>query len=319
MSVRSLLLGLCLALLPSLAHAAAISGSMQESFIDYTDPTAFANITPPSSSQNGGLGWNTSGTATTNDTGASWGASLNAGVLRTVNSPGLSYSATGYLAPTGNKLTLDAASTNVGQNIGRSLGGQTIDTGSTYFSFLVSRNTADTIRTINLAFFNGTTERFAVGQIGAAAGNTAGNIALLMNNTNPGGIIPAATPIAMGNNITHLLVGRIDWNAAGNETVTLWVDLNDVTTEPLPGDLARPVYSSTNGFELTQITAIRPFVGNTAGGFNGVSANYDEIRIGGTWASVTSQPVAVPEPASILSGIFSVLGLGVMARRHRKS
>jgi hypothetical protein len=236
---------------------------------------------------------------------------LNAGALRTVSSPGLNYTATGYLAPTGNKLTLDASSTNVTQNIGRTLGGQSIDAGTTYVSFLISRNTVDTQRTINVAFFNDTNERWGIGQIGAAAGNSGGNIALYMNNQNPAGIVNSANPIAMGNNVTHLVVGRIDWNAAGNETVSIWVDPTDVTTEAAAGT----VYASTNGFELTNLTRIRPFVGNTAGGFNGVSANFDEFRLGGTWESVTSQAIVVPEPGV---GLLGMGVAGMLAGRRRR-
>jgi len=298
---------------PSLTGAALIVGSMQEPFADY-GATTFNNVTPPSTSQNGGQGWNATGTNDANSTGSPWGGLLNAGTARTVNAPGLTYSATSYLAPTGNKLTIDATSAT--QNIGRTLGGQTIDTGSTYFSVLMSRNTVDTIRTFNLAFEDGTTERFSVGQIGAAAGNTSGNIALLMNNSNPGGLVQAANPIAMGNSTTHLIVGRIDWNATGFETVSIWVDPTDVTTEAAAGT----IYISTSAFELTKLTAIRPFAGNTAGGFNGVSANFDEIRLGGTWASVTSEAVAAPVPEPAMLGSIGIsLGLSSITRRARKS
>src|SRR5690349_5676568 len=137
---RSLCLGavVCSVLIgvPQLASAAAITGAMYEPFADY-GTTTFNNVTPPSTSQNGGAGWNTAGSGlVANDTGASWGTLLTAGSLRTVTSPGLTYSATNYLAPTGNKLTLDANSTNATQNIGRTIGGQTVDAGTTYFSLL---------------------------------------------------------------------------------------------------------------------------------------------------------------------------------------
>jgi PEP-CTERM motif len=296
---------------PQMASAGPAAGSMQEPFADYGE-VSFSNITPPSGSQNGGGGWNLTGTPTAHSLNASWGATLNAGVLRSVTSPGLEYTATGYLPGSGNKLTLDAASTNVTQNIGRRLGDQVIDSGTTFFSFLVSRNTPDTIRTINLAFFNDTNERFAIGQIGAAAGNTNGNIGFLMNNSNPAGLVVGATPIAMGTGVTHLIVGRIDWDAAANETVSMWVDPTNVTSQAVAG----APYASTNGFELIALTRIRPFVGNTAGGFNGVSANFDEIRIGDSWESVTS--VLVPEP-----GAMTVIGMGLIgllsARRGRRT
>src|SRR5213075_2911196 len=67
------------------ASAAAIVGSMQEPFADYPAPTTFNNITPPSSAQNGGQGWNTTGTTAPNDLGESWGTTNNGGANRTVN------------------------------------------------------------------------------------------------------------------------------------------------------------------------------------------------------------------------------------------
>ena len=157
---------------------------MSEPFA-YPDATAFATQTLPSTTNNGGLGFNATGTTATNDPNAAWGGALTAGNgAKTVNVPGLTYSATGYLAPSGGKLTVDAATLNSTSNVGRNLG-QTIDSGTVFFSFLMAVNTPSTIRTFNLAFENGTSEQLTVGQIGAAAGNSNGNIALLLNNANP--------------------------------------------------------------------------------------------------------------------------------------
>jgi hypothetical protein len=207
---------------------------------------------------------------------------------------------------------LDAVTLNASQNIGRALGGQTIDSGTTYFSLLMSKNT-DTIRTMNWAFFNGTSERFAVGQIGAVAGNTAGNIGLLMNNSNPAGLIQSGTPIAMGLGVTHLVIGRIDWNPSGFETVSIWVDPSDVTTEGAAGS----IYASTSGFELTAITGVRPFVGNNVTGINAISANFDEFRIGGSWESVTSISVVPEPPSGVLMGLGAILSLALTLRRQK--
>ena len=287
-----------------LASAAVISGSMYEGF-DYPDATQFVN----NSTLNGGQGWNISGNLDANAAGANWGSILNSGTNRFATAPGLSYVATGYLPSSGNKLTMDASVANVSQNIGRTLGGQTIDSGTTYFSLLMSKNN-DTARTINWAFFNGTSERFAVGQIATTAGNSGGNITMLMNNSNPAGLLTPGNPIAMGVGQTHLLIGRIDWNSAGFETVSLWVDPTDVTSEATAG----ATYLSTSAFELTAITGVRPFVGNNATGFPAVSANFDEFRLGGTWESVTSLAV-VPEPTT---GAFLGLGaVSLLALRRR--
>ena len=238
---RTLLLGslslLCALAAANLANAATISGSMQEPFDDATYPNAQVFANTPATGFNGGTGWNPSGTTNPNTpVSAAWGAVLNAGTNRVSTSPGLTATATGYLAASGNKMTLDGVNPSNTQNIGRNLGGQTIDAGTTYFSLQMSKGN-DTPRTINMAFFNGGTERFALGQIRATAGNTGGNIGMLMNNANPAGLLPLpATPIAMGINVPHLLVGRIDWNTSGTlvngEVVTLWVDPASVVTRP---------------------------------------------------------------------------------------
>ena len=292
------------------SFAAAIAGSMTEPF-DYPDATQFINA----STLNGGVGWNLTGTGDPNAAAANWGSANNGGTAtyRTATTPGLSFSAVGYYAASGNKLTLDAVTANQTQNMGRAFGGQSIDSGTTYFSLLMSKNN-DTIRTMNWAFFNGTTERFAVGMIGATAGNTAGNIGMLMNNSNPAGLIQnSVSPVAMGVGVTHLLIGRIDWNAGGNETVSLWIDSADVTSEAAAG----AAYLTTSGFELTAITGVRPFVGNgaTVGGnpVPAISANFDEFRLGGSWLSVT----AVPEPASLVLAGLGAVGLALALQRRK--
>ncbi len=308
----------------SIAGAATISGSMQEPF-DYAAGTLFPNTggTPI-----GGTGWNSTGNASLANT-EGWGTGNQnngaaAGTNRTATSPGLSYTATGYAAATGNKLTLDSLTPAASESMSRNFGGQTIDSGTTYFSVLMQREN-DTLRTMNLALFSlvGTTssEKLTVGQIGATVSGSLqgsnGKIAVIYTNSNPAGI--RASNVDMGTGVTHLIIGRIDWNtSAALETVTMWVDPTDVTTEAAAA--VAQFYTGTE-FDLGQLNYVRPFTGNQAAGppiAVAAVGSYDEFRIGGTWESVTSQ-VAVPEPSSIAMAGAGGLAFLLTARRRLRS
>src|SRR5581483_9615701 len=103
-----------------------------------------------------------------------------AGNNNNVGSPGLSYNgAPTYPASIGNTATEDASAANATNNVSRLIG-QTIDSGTLYFSFLMQRNNT-TLRTTNISFFGpsvGTTapsnvpERVSIGQIGASSGTS---------------------------------------------------------------------------------------------------------------------------------------------------
>jgi hypothetical protein len=298
----------------SQAGAALMAGAMHEPF-DYAAATQFG----ANSANNGGQGWNLTGTTAPNAATANWGATGIPGAhggsaaAKTATTPGLVSTAIGYLPASGNKLTLDATLANQSNNIGRLLGGQAVDAGTLYFSFLTEKNN-DTQRTINFAFFNTpSSERLAIGQI-SGTNSTGGNFGALFLNNNATNLRFAANPIAYGVGVTHLVVGKIEFNAAGvNEAVTFWVDPADVTTEAAAG----AAYFTNSEFDLAGITTIRPFVGNNSGAFNAVSADFDEIRLGGNWASVTTDAVpAIPEPATGL--LLAIGGLTLAGTRAKR-
>jgi hypothetical protein len=278
---------------------------MSESF-DYNAGTMFPTT---GGTPNGGFGWNATGDGAANTAGWGTGVQNNgdaAGTNRTATSGGLTYSAPGYAPATGNKLTLDSTTPNASQSMSRLLGGQNIDSGTTYFSALLRREN-DTLRTMNLAFFSttgSTAEKLTIGQIGATVSGSLqgsnGKVALIYTNSNPGGV--RASTVDMGTGVTHLMILKIEWNQSGTfEKVSAWVDPADVTSE---GAAGAPFYSNAE-FDLVSLNFLRPFTGNAAAGPPAAvasTASYDELRLGGTWESVTS---LVPEPSS-----FALLALG---------
>lgn len=295
------------------AHAAAITGAMYEPF-NYPATTQFGL----NSANNGGFGWNATGdpnvaNAATTNWGATGipGAHAGSAALKTAVTPGLTYSATGYANGTGNKLQLNDPTTPVGsQNIGRLIGTQAVDAGTFYFSFLSEKNN-DTTRSMNLAFMTSLTtpnERFAVGQFSGTL-TTNGNIGMILLGNNAS-LVSGTT--AYGINTTHLIVGKVQFDTAALlDTITLWVDPTDVTTEAAAGTF----YLQNSTTDIGSITTIRPFVGSVSGAIPAVSADFDEIRIGGTWEAVTSATV-VPEPAA--AALLAAGALALVAGRRRR-
>ena len=307
-----------IALISQRAFGAAILGSMYEPF-DYPAGTLFPNT---GGTPNGGAGWNTTGDGNlANTTGWGTGTQNNGastGANRTATSPGLSYTATGYVSALGNKLTLDSLTPASSESMSRLLGGQTIDSGTTYFSALMRREN-DTVRTMNLAFFSttpSTSERLTIGQVGATVSGSLqgsnGKICAIYTNSNPAGI--RASSVDMGTGITHLILGRVDWNTSlALDTVTMWVDPTDVTTE---ASAASAQFYTGTEFDLTSFNFVRPFTGNAAVGPPAAVpavGSYDELRIGGTWDSVTKTTI-VPEPATL--ALLSLGGIVVLGRRR---
>ena len=98
----------------------------------------------------------------------------------------------------------------------------------------------------------------------------------------------------------------------------MWVDPLDVTSEAAAG----APYIITTAFELTSINSVRLFSGNQAAAVGtdpikpAVSADYDEIRLGGSWDAAIKTTAPVPEPATLL---LPIAAFTVLARQRRKS
>src|SRR4051794_15533040 len=167
--------------------------------VDAANPTTDGNL----AANSGGFGFNAVGSSVLANTTAWGGAGVPAqSGSTTILSPSLS----GLIGPsTGNRAAFEGVAAT-GGTAGRGLG-QSIDTGSLYFSYLTDRNTTS-LRTVNFSLFPGTTEKFSFGQYGTATAGTTtdGNFAGVFLNTNPGNLITNPTPVNYGDNITHLVI-----------------------------------------------------------------------------------------------------------------
>lgn len=105
------------------------------------------------------------------------------------------------------------------------------------------------------------------------------------------------------NGTTHLFVAQIEFGAGagGEDHVNFYID-------PTPG-LSAPDVAAALSADTTRSASfdrVRIQSGNGQ-----APVNFDEVRIGTTFASVTP---AVPEPAAL--GIIAVAGAGLLRRRR---
>jgi hypothetical protein len=287
-AVRSLALVL---FFQSIVYGDAYLGSAYEPF-DYPAGASLFNV-------NGGTGFNAFGDSSAPNS-FRWGGS---GVSRqSGNTVVVAGNLSGSLPPsTGNRASFTGGSPAVGQ-IGRSLG-QFVDEGSLYFSYYTARANSFE-RSMNFALFNGETEKLAIGQFGSGSVNTHGDFAISFFN-NSGNLRVSDTPINYGTGVTHLVIGRVDFNASGvNERVRIYIDPAQITDESqlVP-------YLDISDFDLGTVSAFRPFAGD-AGTLGQVTAEFDEIRFGATFSTVT-----VPEPGVAWSLLVGTLVVSLRKRR----
>ncbi len=314
-----------LTLTASGAFAAAYVGSAYDGMA-YTSGTQITGST-----LNDGVGFNAAGDSSPN-TGA-WGAVLSSGAIRNIHTEGLSYSDSAYPAGTGLAVIVGGTGT-AGANAGRNLG-QSVDTGTFYFSYL-TRKTVDTVRTLNFSLFSGTSERLAIGQIanntnlrnpdGTADTLTTANsgqfAALISNSQNStglpltlNGVYTSSAPVSYALDTTFLMVGKIEFGFNGGVEDRLSLYLNPTS---LTDDSGLTPYLQVGVNDFGSISAFRVFAGGNQSSpnvFNASAGVFDEFRFGTSFADVTG---AIPEPASFAS-LAGVCGLLLAGSRRRRS
>lgn len=217
-----------------------------------------------------------------------------------VQSSSLSYSASGYTAPTGGSLSL-----NDWNRVGRLFDSSVVNSFSTsssgtlYLSFLLQSDGAgngyQSFELYGGGWNDGTQRAFQLGSGGWGDFN-GGQFGFKENSGGP------ISDLGAVNTGVNLFLVRFDLGTgAGADSVTAWMN------PTLTGGLSDPTGGVTvSGLDLRSVD--RMSVATFGGGAN---LNADEIRLGTSLLSVT----AVPEPAAI--SLLALGGLGLLMARRK--
>lgn len=236
--------------------------------------------------QNGGTGFS-----------GGWGNQVAA----TVNATGLNYSG---LATSGRSANLSGDGVSIFRGLTTAGGGSGTNV---WMSFLIESAGGNA----GISYFDGGNEQTFAGRVG---GNGINGFGTLFYKGAGRPIVDAAagnlgapfTPASSDTN-SHMFVLQIDQTGA-TPVYRGWLD-------PDAADLgtgAAPTSGST--FTVNTDTQFFNYTQLRMGLFSGVGAsvNFDELRLGDTWADVS--PAGVPEPSSLL--LLSVGALGLLRRRR---
>jgi hypothetical protein len=190
-------------------------------------------------------------------------------------------------------------------------------------------------RGVNVSFFNDVdlnTELVGIGNSSNATDNTWSIIPRGGGGDREGAYDPAGG--VRGGGPENVGAATFPWNElqwaviridqlAGNDNIYLWLS-PDPTAEPNVADADATILGTemspptSNGFDYSGIGALRPFLGN-AQGTPGMANErpfgelvWDELRVGTSYADMTSTSV-VPEPSALM-----LLALGCLAGLARR-
>jgi hypothetical protein len=226
------------------------------------------------------------------------GWSGTAGVQE-VRAPGSTYP---NLFTAGNKAFISASNQN-----SRILSAGNIGTAdaTVWISFIGQRVGANNVRFFGLSFYEGdvntsANERFTIGENSNNVNDQWG-----VHFTSAG--TPRLDAAGTSVNTESLLLARINYHSAANDDIYLWVNPDLSLGEPALGT------ANVSSVGLQNVAFDRISIrGGTLNGGNIGEANFDEVRIGDTFADLLS----IPEPASLLLMICGAFC--VTSWKHRK-
>ena len=206
---------------------------------------------------------------------------------------------------------IGALDTSAGGNFGaaglvgtnNAIGGQGVS-GTLYYSFLGREidgngNGWGGFNLWNDSPLDGNEEQFGVGN----GGGPDDYVTYHHNNGEP----PISDPPVVIDDQTHFFVVRADFVGDGKDTYTAWLDPDPALSEAAQ---AAGSFMANGSRDEDDNDGFKAF--HMRGDNNSGQWEFDEVRFGLTWESVTP---TVPEPAT---GILAILAVGMVALRRRK-
>lgn len=129
-----------------------------------------------------------------------------------------------------------------------------------------------------------------------------------------GSITTANTGFSMTINTTYFLVGKLDINAGGNDSLSLWVLTSAPSSESALG-AATWTISANILTSSSELDTLNLWAGTASDGSIVKTNNFDAISIGTSYSDI----VAVPEPTTAAMAIFAVASGALLLRRKRSS
>jgi hypothetical protein len=181
----------------------------------------------------------------------------------------------------------------------------TANSGTLYASFLLDVTTAPTGNR-QLAFLTSDSTASANGNVNGIFLNSSLQLGISKVSSTTPGVLDTLSPLSL--NTTYLVVAAYTFNGTANE-FDLWLDPSSLGGSAPVADI-----SLTAGTDMASLSYFFLQQRNNASNA-GAAFNFDELRIGTSWAAVT--PADVPEPTSFALAGLGMLGL-VLTRRMRR-
>jgi hypothetical protein len=243
---------------------------------------------------NGGLNTQSGGTGWTSSWSAVSGIDANANTL--------SYSNGSVAVNGGSRATKIGATTDSTNAANRSFASQS---GTVYFSFLFRADTGTAVDTDDFISFMMNNDTVNTDSAGIGKPNNGSlNLGARVGTSNGGDTTDSTTALVAGT--TYFLVGKVSKTTTNYDRVDLFINPSS-NIEP---GLASVTDSAMSAFSTISFFSLRTLTVDGTDNYQ-----FDELRVGTTFADVVPLAVPVPEPGTMIA-LSLAAGLGYWTKRR---